>query len=215
MYSQVTRASSVISDSTLRPVDSPFVSQGGPEHPYGMYQNTVPEEEDDAQLTTPLGFPVLGSSPASASSSSGNDVGDIVGTDGHVEQLPPYSRYADNVIAKSDLDRTERGGVEPATTASSSPPPTTDPAPTSSNIELNPITPSTTDEELARKEGMKRKRTNRKIFGLPFWTFVVVIAIVIVAALLGGVIGGVVGNRKGAEHAIGYALIHIVSARHD
>ena len=202
MYNQVTRASSIISDSTIRPVDSPFVPQGGPEHPYGMYQNTVPEEEDDAQLTTPLGFPVLGSSAASTSRSSGNDVGDIVGTDGHVEQLPPYSRYADNVIAKSDLDRIDRGGAVPSSTESLTPPPTTDTSSTS-NIEPTPITPSTTDEELARKEGMKRKRTNRKIFGLPFWTFVIVVASVIVAALVGGVIGGIVGNRKGAEHALG------------
>lgn len=206
LYPQATRASSIASEATLRPIDRPFVPGEGPEHPYGMYQqNTVPEEEDDSQLHIPLGFPGLGQSSQAGSNSSGDEVGDIVGSDGHVEQLPPYSRYADNVIAKGDMAR-----IDPPTAAAgdSSPSSTTPPVPaSSSNIELSNVGDSATSEEVARKEGLtEQKRKRRMCFGIPFWTFVIIVAIVIVAALLGGVIGGVVGTKKGTDRANGYAV---------
>ena len=60
MYSQMTRASSIASQSTLQPgPESLFVPpRSGPEHPYQLYpQNTVPEEDEDI---TARGIPVLG-----------------------------------------------------------------------------------------------------------------------------------------------------------
>ena len=202
LYPQGTRASSIASETTIRPLERPFVPQGGPEHPYGMYQqNTVPEEADDSQIHIPLGFPGAGTPSSSNSGSSGNDQGDIVGSDGHVEQLPPYSRYADNVIAKGDMAR-----IDPPTASisndsdASNTSPATPPVPSSSsNIELTAVGTSPA-EEIARKEGLtEKKKKRRAIFGIPFWTFVIIVAVVIIAALLGGVIGGVVGNKKGAE----------------
>ncbi|KEF60369.1 uncharacterized protein A1O9_01929 [Exophiala aquamarina CBS 119918] len=209
LYPQATRASSIASEATIRPIDRPFVPQGGPEHPYGMYQqNTVPEEGDDSQLHIPLGFPGLGQSSQSSSHSSGDEVGDIVGSDGHVEQLPPYSRYADNVIAKGDMAR-----IEPPTVAidDPSPSPTTQPVPaSSSNIELTNVGDSSSSDEVARKEGLaEQKRNKRMCFGIPFWTFVIIVAVVIIAALLGGVIGGVVGTKKGTDRANGSATTTI------
>jgi hypothetical protein len=207
LYPQATRASSIASEATIRPVDRPFVPQGGPEHPYGMYQqNTVPEEEDDSQINIPLGFPVLGQSSQSSSNSSGDEVGDIVGTDGHVEQLPPYSRYADNVIAKGDMAR-----IDPPTTDITDASPSssvTPPVPaSSSSIELTDVGASSAPDEVARKEGLtEQKRRRRMCFGIPFWTFVIIIAVVIIAALLGGVIGGVVGTKKGTDRANGYVV---------
>jgi len=171
-----------------------------------MYQqNTVPEEEDDSQLNIPLGFPGLGQSSQSTSGSSGDEVGDIVGSDGHVEQLPPYSRYADNVIAKGDMARIDPPTV-PVTNAST--PSATAPAPaSSSSIELTNVGESAPSDEVARKEGLtEQPRKRRMCFGIPFWTFVIIVAIVIIAALLGGVIGGVVGTKKGTDRANGYAV---------
>lgn len=201
MYPQATRVSSVASEATLRPIDRPFVPGGGPEHPYGMYQqNTVPEEEDDTQLNIPLGFPSLGQSSQSGSNSSGDEVGDIVGSDGHIEQLPPYSRYADNVIAKGDMARINPPPVDISDASSSSAVVPPVPA-SSSSIELTPIGPDAPSDEVARKEGLTQQKRNRRMcFGIPFWTFVIIVAIVIVAALLGGVIGGVVGTKKGTDH---------------
>jgi len=167
-----------------------------------MYQqNTVPEEEDDSQLNIPLGFPSLGQSSQSGSNSSGDELGDIVGSDGHIEQLPPYSRYADNVIAKGDMARINppSADISDASSSSAVTPPL---AESSSSIELTPIGPDVPSDEVARKEGLTQpKKSRRMCFGIPFWTFVIIVAIVIVAALLGGVIGGVVGTKKGDHGA--------------
>jgi hypothetical protein len=202
MYSQVTRASSIISDSTIRPLDLPFVPQGGPEHPYSMYpQNTVPDD-DSSEVHVGLGFPGMARAYEPSSSSGGNEVGDIVGRDGHVEQLPPYSRYADNVIAKGDMARIDpqRSNItemsEPRSTL-----PTADAS--GSDVELTAMGPSTTQDEVARKEGLTEKK-RRMCFGVPVWMVIVVTAVVILAAVVGGVIGGVVGNQHGAQHAAAY-----------
>ncbi|KIW10551.1 hypothetical protein PV08_11515 [Exophiala spinifera] len=193
MYTQMTRASSIASESTIRPQERPLPN-GGPEHPYTMYpQNTVPEE-DSAETNVPIGFPVLGTS------SSGDEVGDIVGTDGHVEQLPPYSRYADNVIAKGDMARLEHEAVSPGQESGTStlPPTATTSAP---DVELTAVGAGAATDEEARKEGFVKKKLRRTCCGLPLWVWIVLSVVVVLAGTLGGVIGGVVGNRKGSQRA--------------
>jgi len=194
MYTQMTRASSIASESTIRPIERPL-SNGGPEHPYSMYpQNTVPEE-DMADTHVAVGFPVLGSS------SSGDEVGDIIGSDGHVEQLPPYSRYADNVIAKGDMATLEQQAVSPSQDSRSAPlvPPVA--ATSASDVELTAVGAGASTDEVARKEGLVQKRLRRICCGLPVWTWIILMVVVCLAAVLGGVIGGVVGNQKGAQRA--------------
>ena len=96
MYPQVTRASSIASESTIRPMERAFVGHPRPEHPYSMYpQNTVPEEDNPI----PLGFPGLGA--IYRTRRADDEVADIVGVDGHVEELPPYTRYAENMLPKA------------------------------------------------------------------------------------------------------------------
>jgi len=197
MYSQVTRASSIASESTIRPVERPFLSHTAPEHPYSMYpQNTVPEEDLDPDTQVPLGFPVLGLH--SGSKSTGDDVGDIVGSDGHVEQLPPYSRYADNVIAKGDMARLEAATTMQQSGPASPAQPAVSPA---SDVELTTVGAGAPMEEVARKEGFVQKKLKRSCCGLPLWVWLILVVVVCLAAVLGGVIGGVVGNQKGAQSA--------------
>lgn len=201
LYSQVTRASSIASESTIRPAERPFIPQGGPEHPYSMYpQNTVPEEDDDPEAHLGLGFPGLTQAFQPGTVAPGNDTGDIVGTDGHIEQLPPYSRYADNVIAKGDMARIDTGGgvsADPTLETSLQPG-----ASSASDVELTAVGPELSATEVARKEGLTEdKKMRRTCFGMPLWTMLILIAVVVLAAVLGGVIGGVVGNKKGADRA--------------
>ncbi|KAK6379212.1 hypothetical protein LTS17_006130 [Exophiala oligosperma] len=194
MYPQMTRASSIASESTIRPLERPLPN-GGPEHPYGMYtQNTVPEE-DNAETNVPMGFPVLGSN------SSGDEVGDIIGTDGHVEQLPPYSRYADNVIAKGDMARLEHEAVSPGQESGTSTlvPPAA--ATSASDVELTAVGAGTSADEEARKEGFVKQKMRRTCCGLPLWAWIILFVVIVLAGVLGGVIGGVVGNQKGAQRA--------------
>lgn len=197
MYPQMTRASSIASESTIRPLERPLPN-GGPEHPYGMYtQNTVPEE-DNAETNVPMGFPVLGSN------SSGDEVGDIIGTDGHVEQLPPYSRYADNVIAKGDMARLEHEAVSPGQESGTSTlvPPAA--ATSASDVELTAVGAGTSADEEARKEGFVKQKMRRTCCGLPLWAWIILFVVIVLAGVLGGVIGGVVGNQKGAQRAAAY-----------
>lgn len=207
IYPQVTRASSIASASTVQPQERPFVATGGPEHPYAMYQNTVPEEEDvddEHSAHVPLAFGGSASGLRNGSSTSGNDTGDIVGTDGHVEQLPPYSRYADNVIAKGDMGRIDQPAAAATLTESNSAP--TEPTSSNSEAELNPPRVQQMEEEeeaqaVARKEGWYEKGKRKKVCGLPLLAFVLICLIIVAAAAIGGAIGGVVGNRKGTERA--------------
>jgi hypothetical protein len=200
LYSQVTRASSIVSDSTIRPLELPFVPQGGPEHPYSMYpQNTIPDD-DSSETHIGLGFSGLSQSYQPASTSSGNELGDIVGTDGHIEQLPPYSRYADNVIAKGDMARIDpqRSTITEESAAPSIIPPA---EASGSDVELTAVGAGSGQDEVARKEGLTEKRRRRTCCGVPVWTLLILVTVVILAAVVGGVVGGVVGNQHGQHQA--------------
>ena len=195
MYPQVTRASSIASESTVRPVDRPFVAQGGPEHPYAMYQNTVPEEDDEPSSSAPLDMTGMSSS-YHGSGPSGNENGDIVGTDGHVETLPPYTRYADNSIAKGDMNEIDRPRTAVVEADSS---PTTEPSTDRSVTGLTPVAAEAMEEAEARKEGWRTRAKRRKCCGMPCWIVLLVCAVIFVAAALGGITGGVIGNKQGVE----------------
>lgn len=113
MYPQVgvSRSPSVTTTSTVRPMDRPLGDANAPQHPYAMYSQNVVLEEGmdgiDAPLDTPidstpidppvipLGFPGLNQAYQRPPGRADDDVGDLIGPDGHTEQLPPYSRYPD------------------------------------------------------------------------------------------------------------------------
>ena len=217
MYSQLTRASSTASQSTFRPgAETPFVPpSNGPEHPYQMYpQNTVAEEDED--ITT-HGIPLLGfprNGFASSSGGSSTEAGDIIGSDGHVEHLPPYTRYADNTVAKGKMDRINGRGLSQRQSRTSLAPSTL--APSTSNVPAPPSnTASTTllvpareefdqeeaQEQTARKEGWKKQTLRRTHFGIPLWGIIMVVLCIVISATVGGVVGGVIGNRQGQQQA--------------
>ena len=176
-------------------MERPFVPQGGPEHPYAMYQNTVPEEDDEPSSNVPLAFPGMSSS-FQGSRSSGNETGDIVGTDGHVETLPPYTRYADNVVDKGDMAQID----QPRTAVVESSPTSTDSPNDQSATELTRTGVEVMEDAEARKEGWRTRAKRRKCCGAPCWMVVVLVTVVLIAAAVGGIIGGVIGNEKGVKH---------------
>jgi hypothetical protein len=203
MYPQVTRASSIASESTVRPVERAYVGTGGPEHPYGMYpQNTVDEEEDDGthgpQSAIPLGFPGMAQA-YSGNQASGHDLGDIVGRDGHIEQLPPYTRYADNTIAKASSDDIPTPNavvdIPPSTTTATSPT-------ANSDVDLNTAANTNAGQPEYNEKSKASRRLRRKIcWGISLCVWLLVIGVIVVAATLGGVIGGVIGNERASEAA--------------
>lgn len=213
MYPQMTRNPSVASQSTFRSVpDSSFVAHARPEHPYHMYpQNTVEAEDED--ITTngiPMGFHRGTNFPPSAQGPSG-DVGDIIGTDGHIEQLPPYSRYADNTVAKGNMDDLNGRRMSRASRISRVPTHVSETATTavpiseSSSATLLPpqehFEQDSEGSEIAKKEGWRDRAQKRTIAGLPVWVIIVIVLSVFFSAIVGGVVGGVIGNKQGAERA--------------
>lgn len=220
MHNQVARSASIASQSTFRPgSETPFVlPRRGPEHPYALYtQNVSPEEDEDI---TSNGIPVLGfprNFQSSGRGGSSADTGDIIGNDGHIEQLPPYTRYADNTVAKGDMNGLNTRRSSRASRISRAPTIGTSAGASSSEPEPASVADSTTllhpreqfEEETAaqraRKEGWretwKERARSKTIVGMPLWGLIIVILIVIFSATTGGVVGGVIGNRQGAERA--------------
>ena len=116
MYSQdtnLTRTPSVATTSTIRQPERPYTGPSGPTQPYGMYpQNTVPEDDQnpfsDSNQTVERAYPA-GSRPAPQAHQrrlgpDGEDVDDLIGPDGFTEQLPPYTRYPNDIPPKRDPD---------------------------------------------------------------------------------------------------------------
>lgn len=96
MYPQdlgISRTTSVATVSTLR--TSRMASTRQPAHPYALYpQNTNSEAESSSFSPVPVGFPGNNSRYNRRIGADGEEQ-DLVGVDGHIEQLPAYSRYAD------------------------------------------------------------------------------------------------------------------------
>lgn len=102
MYPQGTipRSPSIATTSTVQPNRTPSV-QHAPQHPYAMYPQGVTEDvdledDDEPQAAAPaVGFPGLGQQFQRVRGPEGEEQ-DIIGVDGHTEQLPPYTRYPED-----------------------------------------------------------------------------------------------------------------------
>jgi len=210
MYPQigVSRSPSVGSTSTIRPQERPLGEMNGPQHPYAMYSQNVVEEGIDDDVI-PVGFP--GHNPAYQAPIDRRDeeLGDIIGPDGHAEPLPPYSRYPTGVVPKPP-------GAE--STADVNPPaedqhPHSDsreaPVSETSSRVLVPDQPGNNERDegtsapltgvMAFEEKLKQKGKKTACCGLPVWTLVLIATVMLIGGSIGGVIGGVLGTKKAAE----------------
>lgn len=115
MYPQHTmdRSNSVATASTGRQ-DRPMSIQR-PAHPYAMYSqsglddelpaqsmHSIPPTVPPIQTAMPVGFPGLNNGYHRVLGPDGEEQ-DIIGPDGHTEQLPPYSRYPDEGPTKASM----------------------------------------------------------------------------------------------------------------
>ncbi|KAK4190744.1 hypothetical protein QBC35DRAFT_53522 [Podospora australis] len=104
MYPQnvrIARTMSTATSSTAPLSESSYNGPRGPSHPYGLYpqsdgiETTAPQEP-----SIPLGFHGLPDQYRRQVGPDGEEVGDIIGPDGHTEQLPPYTRYPEDAYAR-------------------------------------------------------------------------------------------------------------------
>ncbi|KAK6582340.1 hypothetical protein PZA11_004748 [Diplocarpon coronariae] len=103
--SRLARTASIATTATGPAPERPYNGPGGPTHPYGMYpQNTVPEAETETVgemiPPVPVGFPGLNNDYHRRLGPEGEEIADIIGPDGHTEQLPPYTKYPDEALAR-------------------------------------------------------------------------------------------------------------------
>lgn len=127
MYTQDVRPARTNSLATTVTVPATEVSYNGPNnptHPYQMYpQNTVvPDgnEERPAPPVIPVGFTGAQDNYQRRIGPEGEEAGDMIGPDGHTEQLPPYTRYPDEAYQRKIAGIGGVSAMEPAAGASSS-----------------------------------------------------------------------------------------------
>ena len=103
--SRLARTASIATTVTVPVQERSYAGPSGPTHPYGMYpQNIVSETEsvhdEPAVAPVPVGFPGLNNNYQRRLGPEGEEIADIIGPDGHTEQLPPYSQYPDEAFAR-------------------------------------------------------------------------------------------------------------------
>jgi hypothetical protein len=85
-----------ISFSYPRPPATPSGPSIQPAHPYALYQQTTFEEPEDIEEAPaqhmPIGFAGRQNRYRRATGPDGEEL-EVMGPDGHMEQLPPYTRY--------------------------------------------------------------------------------------------------------------------------
>ncbi|KAK7991860.1 Glucan 4-alpha-glucosidase [Apiospora saccharicola] len=133
MYPQnvrLARTASVATASTAAVSEvSSYRGPRGPTHPYQMYpQNTVPGVESTEDRITPapipVGFPGAADQYQRRIGPDGEEIADMIGPDGHTEQLPPYTRYPDEAyLRKAVALESSTPAAAPAPTTSPPPPP--------------------------------------------------------------------------------------------
>ena len=116
IYPQTATLARTPSNATQSTVVAPSgrqsYSNNVPAHPYGMYPQGVGEDMDDEDDDTDdfgirqnpvhVGFPGLGQNYTRRLGPDGEDQ-DLIGEDGHTEQLPPYTRYPEDAPEKAPL----------------------------------------------------------------------------------------------------------------
>jgi hypothetical protein len=86
------RTLSIATTSTAPRPESSFAGPQAPTHPYGMYHQGTVEGMAVDPAAIPVGFAGRGGQYQRRHGSDGEEIADMIGPDGHTEQLPPYSR---------------------------------------------------------------------------------------------------------------------------
>ncbi|KAI1867260.1 uncharacterized protein JN550_006991 [Neoarthrinium moseri] len=108
MYPQdvrVARTASIATTSTVPTSERSYNGPNNPTHPYQMYpQGTVPTVDNTEERATPVAIPVgFGGAMDNYQrrlGPDGEEIADMIGPDGHTEQLPPYTRYPDEAYQR-------------------------------------------------------------------------------------------------------------------
>ena len=228
MYPQGTagRSSSIRSSSIIQPAQRQSSLRREPQHPYTLYPQGVADDLDDEDeeriphIPVPVGFFGRGQNYQRQVGPDGEEQ-DIIGEDGHAEQLPPYTRYPDEMPEKLPLmlpnslhSRAPVAGTDPGMPLMHTPlQPSRMPEPMTdgSNLALlhsrtssDSVPPSeenlSTGTRKSWSEKSWKEKRKTKFCGVPFlWIVIVLASLAFITALLGGVIGGFVAGKEHSD----------------
>lgn len=216
MYPQ--RTLSVATTSTTAaaviPEDRSYGGPRGPTHPYALYtQNTTSTETTTPSI--PVGFNGMGAGYQRQLGPDGEEAGDLIGPLGHMEELPPYTRYPDTAYvpkpttetpstepSSPDRDRNipGAGGIGMATrdpefssTDDDLALPRTRPSVRSNTSETSHHDINTAAVEVAEKPAVNKwqRRAKKKLWGIvPYWAIcLMTVGLVVMGIIMGAVIG--------------------------
>ncbi|KAI1272393.1 hypothetical protein F5Y07DRAFT_303423 [Xylaria sp. FL0933] len=111
MYPQdvrLARTASLATTSTAPLSERSYNGPRGPTHPYSIYPQNIGASEDGSDDRSPqreinVGFPGTADNYRRRIGPDGEEVADMIGPDGHTEQLPPYTRYPVEAYAQKSL----------------------------------------------------------------------------------------------------------------
>ncbi|KAJ4311125.1 hypothetical protein N0V84_010597 [Fusarium piperis] len=216
MYPQ--RTLSVATTSTTAaaviPEDRSYGGPRGPTHPYALYtQNTTSTETTTPSI--PVGFNGMGAGYERQIGPDGEEAGDLIGPLGHMEELPPYTRYPDTGCvpkpatqtpspepSSPDRDIPGAGGIGMATrdpefssTDDDLALPRTRPSVRSNTSETSHHDINTAAVEVAEKPTVNKwqRRAKKKLWGIvPYWAIcLMTVGLVVMGIIMGAVIGTV------------------------
>ncbi|ETS74304.1 hypothetical protein PFICI_14170 [Pestalotiopsis fici W106-1] len=126
MYTQDVRpqrTNSLATTVTVPATERSYNGPNNPTHPYQMYpQNTAAASdvpEGRASPVIPVGFTGAVDNYQRRLGPEGEEAGDMIGPDGHTEQLPPYTRYPDEAYQRKIAGIGGMPAMEPSAGASS------------------------------------------------------------------------------------------------
>ncbi|KAL1301676.1 hypothetical protein AAFC00_005893 [Neodothiora populina] len=220
MYPQGTnlaRTPSISTVSTARAPQRPLMAEQGPTHPYSMYPQNVSEDLEetqdhgtpDVQSHIPVGFPGRTQAFRRQQGPEGEEH-DIIGVDGHTEQLPPYSEYPEDGAPKhivipqplavaASSSRTQLSlpliPNQPQSMADAGTRESSQIYTNMEQMESNESSNAATAKSWREKSWREKRKT--KFCGIPFWWLLLSLGVLaFIATVLGGAIGGFMSAQK-------------------
>lgn len=185
-----------------------------------MYPQNVIEDSEDSPAAAavpalPVGFPGHGQGYHRRLGPDGEEQ-DIIGPDGHVEQLPPYTRFPEEGPTKASLAAEALMMPLAVNSSRDAPPPHGEELQRSSTAPPESTAGSSQESEKSwREKSWKEKRNTRVFWGkMPLWLLLLLLGFVVVlAVILGGVIGAFVAKENAARrnhpHPPGYVALFL------
>ncbi|KAG5935372.1 hypothetical protein E4U53_000445 [Claviceps sorghi] len=128
LYPQRTYSSATASTEPLSNVEA-YAGPRGPTHPYALYTQNTTTPDDASQQPIPVGFNGMGNGYRRQLGPDGEEAGDLIGPLGHMEELPPYTRYPDEAYVPKPATEIVPGTPTPPDVSATRPAASTTPPP--------------------------------------------------------------------------------------